>query len=209
MPEVMEAIFEEPMTFETVTRPRPAPSPPPVKLTLEQAIKIANGRPFELINGRVEYKMPDNKHSDAQARLCIALGIYFNANPIGIVRTEYTVRFSPEKPHEGRVPDLSVILNESFKDERYGSTAPDLAIEIVSRDDGWSDLYDKAELYFAHGSRLVWFVDPMQKGVMVVTPEDRKWVKEALTCPELLPGFSLNVMEIFEWPTAKQKAAAQ
>lgn len=183
MPEVMETIFEEPTPLETITRPRPAPSPPPVKLTFEQAIKVANGRPFELINGRIKYKMPDNKHSDAQARLCIALGIYFNASPIGLVRTEYTVRFSTEKPYESRVPDLSVILNENFKDERYGSTAPDLAIEVVSRDDGWSALYDKAELYFAHGSRLVWFVDPMQKGVMVVTPDDRKWVKDILTCP--------------------------
>lgn len=205
MPDVLEAIFEEPMPPETITRPRPAPSPPPVKLTLEQAIKIANGGPFELVNGRIEYKMPDNKHSEAQARLSAKLVAYFDHNPIGRVRTEYTLRFWPERPHEGRVPDLCVILNENLKDERYGSTAPDLAIEIVSRDDGWADLFEKAELYFEKGSRVVWFVDPMQKGVMVVTPDDRKWVKDILTCPELLPGFSLNVREIFEWPAVAAK----
>ncbi len=209
MPEVMEAILEEPMLIEPTTRQRHAPSPPPAMLTWEQASTIANGKPFELINGRIEYKMPDNKHADAQARLCIALGIYFKANPIGLVRTEYTLRFWPERPHEGRVPDLSVILNENLTEERYGSTAPDVAIEIVSRDDGWANLFEKAGLYFEKGSRFVWFVDPMQKGVMVVTPEDRKWVKDILTCPELLPGFSLHVVEIFDWPSAMPKEAAQ
>ncbi|MEK7729768.1 MAG: Uma2 family endonuclease [candidate division KSB1 bacterium] len=205
MPEVMETIFEAPVPIETITRPRPAPSPPPVKLTLEQALKIANGRPFELINGRIEYKMPDKKHADAQIRLGAKLLEYFDRNPIGFARTEYTFRFWPDRPHEGRVPDLSIVLGEDILEERYGSAAPDLAIEIVSRDDGWAELFEKAELYFAHGSRLVWIVDPMQKGVLVVTPEDRKWVKDVLTCPELLPDFSLNVREIFERPSVAAK----
>lgn len=208
MSEVMEATIEESILHAPDSGPPHAPSPP-VRLTLEQASKIANGKSFELINGRIEYKIPDNKHADAQARLCIALGIYLRASPIGLVRTEYTLRFWPDKPYEGRVPDLSLILNENFTEERYGSAAPDLAIEIVSRDDGWAELFEKAELYFEKGSRIVWFVDPMQKGVMVVTPEDRKWVKDTLTCPELLPGFALNVAEIYEWPTKPQAAAVK
>ncbi|NUO82908.1 Uma2 family endonuclease [candidate division KSB1 bacterium] len=206
MAEILEAVLEEPLQVETVAWPE---SSPPAKLTWEQASKLAQGKPFELINGRIQYKMADDKHADAQARLCIALGTYFKTNPVGLVRTEYTLRLWPDKPHEGRVPDLSVILNENLKEERYGSTAPDLAIEIVSRDDGWADLFEKAELYFEKGSRLVWFVDPMQKGVMVVTPEDRKWVKDILVCPELLPGFTLNVLEIFEWPSVAQSVAAR
>jgi len=48
---------------------------------------------------------------------------------------------------KGRMPHLSVILNENLKEERYGSRAPDLVIEIVSRDDGGSALFEKAKLY--------------------------------------------------------------
>lgn len=204
MPEIMEAIIEAPMQREAASWQTHAPSPP-VKLTWEQASKIADGKPFELINGRIEYKMPDKKHAVAQVRLGARLVVYFDNNPIGSVLSEYTLRLWPERPHEGRVPDLCVILNENYKEERYGSAAPDIAIEVVSRDDGWADLFEKAELYFEKGSRLVWFVDPMQKGVMVVTPNDRQWVKDTLTCPELLPGFSLNVLEIFEWPSVAAK----
>ncbi len=202
-----QAVLEE---ERVVAEPMPSqkPVPPTTKLTLEQANKLAAGRPFELIQGRMVFKMPDDQHSEAQARLSAKLVNYIEANPIGRVRTEFTLRLWPEKPTEGRVPDIAVILNENLqKDERYGSRAPDLAIEIVSRDDSWADLFDKAELYFEKGSRVVWFVDPFHKGVEVVTPNDRKWVKDTLTCPELLPGFSVKVEDIFTWPSVAPKVA--
>ncbi|MEK7730023.1 MAG: Uma2 family endonuclease [candidate division KSB1 bacterium] len=185
----------------------PPPQPVPAKLTWQQAEKLANGRPFELINGRLVFKMPDNKHADTQGLLCIALGIYFRTNPIGRVRPEYMLHLWPESPHEGRMPDLSVILNENLQEERYGSSAPDLAIEIVSRDDAWSALFEKARLYLSTGSRQVWIVDPEEQGVMVITPQERFWVKDQLTCPELLPGFAVAVQEIFVWPAAQAETS--
>jgi Uma2 family endonuclease len=174
------------------------------KLTLEQAEKLALGRPYELINGRMVFKMGDDKHSDTQSLMCIEIGNYFKANPIGIVRTEFTHRLWPDKPHEGRMPDLAIILNENLQaDERYATRAPDIAIEIISRDDTWTDLFDKAELYLEKGSQQVWVVDPYQKAVVVVTSEDCIWVKDMLSCPEILPDFEIKVQEIFTWPTAK------
>ncbi|MGH7453029.1 MAG: Uma2 family endonuclease [bacterium] len=92
-------------------------------------------------------------------------------------------------------------------DESYGSRAPDLAIEIFSRDDDRNALFEKAKLYLENGSRMVWIVDPHQKGVMVITDNERRWVTDTLTCPELLPGFSVKVQDIFSWPAAPVKAA--
>jgi Uma2 family endonuclease len=173
----------------------------PEKLTLEQADELAGGRSFELIDGRMVFKMPDDKHSDTQSLMGARLTYYFFDNPIGRVRTEFTFRPWPENPHEGRIPDLSVILNESLeKDERYATQAPDLAIEIVSPDDKWSELFDKAELYLEKGSKVVWIVDPYRQSVMVVTADEMRWEKEKLVCPELLPGFSVTMAEIFTWP---------
>ncbi|MGH7492777.1 MAG: Uma2 family endonuclease [bacterium] len=190
---------------ESLVSPQPTPSV--ARLTLDQAAKLAEGRSFELIDGRVVFKMADNKHSDAQGLLCSELVNYFRANPIGRVRPEFTHRLWPENPYEARTPDLSVILNENFKEERYGSRAPDLAIEIISHDDAWSALFEKADLYFEKGSRIVWFVDPYRQGVTIVTPDDQRWVKDILTCPEMLPGFSVKVQNIFNWPSAPAKAA--
>jgi len=209
----MAAVVESFAAFEeerAIVESMPLHKPPPAtsRLTLEQAIKLAAGRPFELIQGRMVFKMPDDLHSEAQARLSAKLVNYVDANPIGRVRTEFTLRLWPDKPTEGRVPDVSVILNENLQaGERYGSRAPDLAIEIISRDDSWTELFEKAKLYFEKGSRMVWFVDPFEQGVEMVTPNSRKWVTDTLTCPELLPGFSIQVQDIFTWPSAPIKAA--
>jgi Uma2 family endonuclease len=95
---------------------------------------------------------------------------------------------------------LAVILNENLQiDERYPSRAPDIAIEIVSRDDIWSVLFDKAALYLEKGSHEVWLIDPYQKGVLVVSPKTRRWESELLTCPKL-PGFQVELKNIFNWP---------
>jgi Uma2 family endonuclease len=202
--EQLAAREDEGLITEFIAPPKPAP---PAKLTLEQANKLAAGRPFELIQGRMVFKMPDNPHSESHALLGAELVNYFKANPIGRVRIESTVRLWPDNPHEGRVPDIAVVLNENIREgERYDTRAPDLAIEIISRDDAWSELFDKADLYFEKGSRVVWFVDPYRKGVLVVTPDGQRWVKDTLACPELLPGFAVNVQDIFTWPAASTKA---
>lgn len=206
----METLIAQGSVHETESwKAAPAASPPlrrpAEKLTFEQASKLAAGRSFELIDGRVVFKIPDNKHSDTHGLLCAELVNYFKANPIGRVRPEYMLRLWPENPHEGSMPDLSVILNENFKDERYGSRAPDLAVEIISRDDVWSALFEKADLYFEKGSRVVWFVDPYREVVLLVTPNDQQWVKDTLTCPELLPGFAVKLREIFNWPEASKR----
>jgi Uma2 family endonuclease len=194
---------------EMPLRRKPSESPP-ARLTMEEATELADGRIFELIDGRMVFKMPDDKHSDTQSLLSIRLGNYFLANPIGRVRTEFEHRFWPDNPYEGRLPDLSVILNESLeRDKRYATRAPDLAIEIVSLGDKWTELFEKAKLYLEKGSRVVWIADPFQKGVMVITPTEQRWERERLTCPELMPGFSVTMDEIFTWPEVAQLDEAE
>ncbi|MCI0692416.1 Uma2 family endonuclease [candidate division KSB1 bacterium] len=200
-----EAALDEERLF--VEFPAPTQSPPPSgKLTFEQANKVAGGASFELIHGKIILKAADDKHADAHALLCGLLGKYFKTKPIGRVRLSFTLCLWPDNPYEAHTPDLSVILNENLTEERYGSRAPDLAIEIFSRDDDWSALFEKAKLYLEKGSRIVWIVDPFQKGVMVITSNDRHWVTDTLTCPELLLGFSVNVQDIFSWPAAPTTA---
>jgi Uma2 family endonuclease len=171
-------------------------------LTLEQANRLSEGRTFELINGRMVFKMPDYKHARAQAKLCKKLDNYFDANPIGEVLTELSHRLWPENPREWRQPDLSIILNEHLQEsEQYPTRAPDIAIEIISDDEAWTKLFEKAKLYFQKGSREVWLVDPYEKGVTIVTPASKRWVLDTLTS-ELLPGFQVELKDIFTWPVA-------
>jgi len=195
----MSTVVEEYATLPDA--PRVAPFPP-IKLTLEQANKLADGQPFELIDGKMVFKDADYQHSQTQGLLCFALGNYFEAAPIGHVFIGLTHLLWPENPHEAREPDLSVILNEHLELEKsYPTRAPDIAVEIISEDDVWSKLFAKAKLYFEKGSLEVWFVDPYEKNMMVLTPTARRWVLDTLTS-ELLPGFQVELKDIFNWPVA-------
>jgi len=183
---------------------QPAVSRPSPRLTLEQANHLAQGRSFELINGRMVFKMPDQEHAQTQILLGSELLSYFKANPLGRVMTELSHRLWPDNSREMRQPDLSVILNENLQlNESYPTRAPDIAIEIISRKDVWTKLFDKAALYFEKGGREVWLVDPYQKGVLVVTPQTRRWEWEVLASPELLPGFRVELKNVFNWPSAE------
>ena len=181
-----------------------APSPP-TKLTLEQANKLAEGRPFELIEGRMVFKMADYEHSLSQGLLYAALIAYFKAHPIGRALPELTHRMWPEENlYEWRVPDISIILNEHLElEKRYPTRAPDIAIEIISSGEAWTELFQKARLYFTKGCREVWLIDPYEKSVTAMTPVSRRWVSDLLTS-ELLPGFQVALKDSFSWPSATE-----
>ena len=167
-------------------------------LTIAEAEALAEGRPYELIDGRMVFKMADRKHSKSQGILVAKLFNYFEQNPIGQVLPEFSLHLWPENLHNFRVLDIAVFLNENLhEDQDYETRGPDLAIEIVSDDDKISDVFTKARLYLEKGSRVVWIVFPGEKSVFVITPNERRLESNTLTCPEVLPGFSVPVEKIF------------
>lgn len=210
----MTTMFEEKVYKKEERRhsemDRPSGSPPPAMLTFEEANALADGRSFELIKGRMIFKMPDYYHARTQVRLGSKLDNYFDANPIGQVLTELTHRLWPENAYEIRVPDLSIILNEHIAaGESYPTRAPDIAVEIISSDDAWTKLFEKAKLYFERGSREVWLIDPYEKGVMVLTSSTQHWTRDVLASPALLPGFEVELSQIFTWPNAPAAMSAE
>jgi len=82
-----------------------------------------------------------------------------------------------------------------------------LTIEIISRDDAWTALFDKTALYLETGSREVWLGNPYQKGVLIVTSPTRRWQWDVLESSDLLPGFRLELKNVFAWPVAESESA--
>jgi Uma2 family endonuclease len=173
-------------------------------VTIEEAEELAQGHSFELIDGRMVFKMPDRKHSQIQAVLTAKLFNYFEKKPIGQVLPEFSLRLWPESKKRLPTPDIAVFLNENLhEEEKYATRAPDLAIEIVSDDDRATAVFEKAKMYLEKGSQVVWMVFPTEMRVMIMTPKEWRWESKRLACPELLPGFSLEVAKIFSPPKSK------
>jgi Uma2 family endonuclease len=103
-----------------------------------------------------------------------------------------------------RSPDVAFVRREkvgAVRRQGFFRGAPDLAVEIVSPSNSFRQLTRKVKQYFAAGCHTVWIVDPERKEVDVfeATGADRTLgTQDALECPELLPGFSVKVAELFD-----------
>jgi len=102
-----------------------------------------------------------------------------------------------------RAPDVAFVLKERVAEIRQGvfaNGAPDLAVEVFSPSDNVRQLMRKVKQYFAAGCHTVWIVYPERKEVNVLEASgtDRLLREgDTLTAPELLPGFSVPVAELF------------
>jgi Uma2 family endonuclease len=81
---------------------------------------------------------------------------------------------------------------------------PDLVVEVLSPGNTKREIDQKLKECFASGSRLAWIVDPRKKSVAVhVTadaPEQVLGEADTLDGGDVLPGFTLEIKELFEPP---------
>jgi Uma2 family endonuclease len=95
-------------------------------------------------------------------------------------------------------PDVSVThAGQSEGDHLEG--APAIAIEVISPSNKAEDMETKTELYFRHGGREVWRFYPKTQHVEVRVGTSARIERETVTTP-LLPGFALNIAEVFDPP---------
>jgi Uma2 family endonuclease len=103
-----------------------------------------------------------------------------------------------------RCPDVAFVRRErveAIHSDGFMKGAPDLAVEVSSPSNSVRQLRRKVKQYLAAGCHTVWVLYPKRKqvdvyeasGVIRTLGED-----EMLEAPELLPGFSVKVAELFE-----------
>jgi Uma2 family endonuclease len=85
---------------------------------------------------------------------------------------------------------------------------PDLAVEVLSPDEGPTAVQDKVAEYLAAGVPLVWVCDPAREAVTVHQPGQPPRVlgaADVLTGEDVLPGFRLPLAEL--WATVAAEYA--
>jgi Uma2 family endonuclease len=166
-----------------------------------EALPENRDRRFELINGEVFEKMPTEEHGVIALIIAAAFYSYLKSHPIGRAGIEVRHRM-PDDDHNAFLPDISINLDTDRPIVKKGAVPrmPDLAIEVKSPDDAFTELRVKAKYYLEHGTRLVWLVYPEQRIVEVLAHGvDARTLTErdVLDGGDLLPDFSLAVSEIF------------
>lgn len=174
-------------------------------VTAEEYAQMPEAEGSELIRGRVVPLMPPGEiHGDLQAALIAALRPFVRIHGLGRVYGEIGY-YLERNPDVVRAPVVSFVQTSRLRigdaRRKYFEGAPDLAVEIVSPTDRWTDIEDKVRLYFQNETRMVWIIEPDSQTVTVRTSAGTSRVytlNETLSGEDVLPGFELALSELFE-----------
>jgi Uma2 family endonuclease len=105
-------------------------------------------------------------------------------------------------PDRVRKPDLSYVSKRRLPHVPAGwiTIAPDLAVEVLSKNDRSDEVDEKVAEYLDAGVKAIWVVDPSLKVVRVFRSNHSSQVLTAdqeLRDDEILPGFHCQVAELF------------
>ena len=164
-----------------------------------------DGRRYELVEGELIAMTPAGaRHGAVAFRLARLLDEHVEARRLGVGGAGEAGFILRRDPDVVRAPDVSFVAAARVPatgiPSGYWPCAPDLAVEIVSPSDRFSDVHRKIEDYFAAGARLVWVVDPETRVVHVHrSPHDVQVVggEAELTGGDVLPGFRCPVKRLF------------
>ena len=160
----------------------------------------------ELVRGVVKFFPPGGfRHGVICARLCWIFGNHIDAYDLGHAMSNDTWVWTTTDPDSIRGGDLLFFgydrLPRGDVSDGISLVAPDLVVEVQSLSDVWEDLSAKVEEYLEAGVRVVIVVDPAKAAVSVHRPQQVQSILEAgdtLTIPDVLPGFSVPVVKLFE-----------
>lgn len=159
----------------------------------------------ELIEGELHPMSPTGSHHGKVAlKVGARLLRYVESQKLGEVLAAETGFRLTADPDTVLAPDASFVCAARISPEGlsagYFDGAPDLAAEVLSPSDSWQTIERKAKLYLAHGTRLVWILNPQTLSITVFRPGPRtEYLKhgDTITGDDVLPGFACPVAEFF------------
>ena len=175
----------------------------------------------ELIKGKI-YKMspaPGPSHQLYSGDIFGELYIYFKDKPCQIFSAPFDVRFPTGSSNHKDIltvvqPDITVICNTAIIDGRGCLGAPDITVEVLSPSTRKKDLKIKHDLYEEFGVKEYWIVDPVKLLFVKYTLKQSGFYDEGKIyhqtdefTSDLLPGFKLNVYDVFDKPKFKKADA--
>jgi Uma2 family endonuclease len=192
-----------PIPFERIRQ-----NPPPGSGTVEDVVRLNDheDRLYELVDGILVEKTVGVQESIIAINIGTLLNNFIRPRGLGLVAgADGTIQLDINLV---RIPDVSFISWErvpggEVPEEPVPLLVPDLAVEVISRSNTRKEMDEKLHEYFEKGVRLVWYVRPKSRVVDVYTARDhftRLTSLMQLGGGDVLPGFSVQVGELFEMP---------
>jgi Uma2 family endonuclease len=164
-----------------------------------------DGFRYELVKGELRRMNPaGNVHGRVTMSVAWRLAQYVEENQLGTVYAAETGFRLASDPDTVRAPDVAFVSRARVEMvgevEGFWPEAPDLAVEVVSPGDSYTDVEEKVFDWLDVGTKMVVVINPRQRSSTVYkSPTDIIALAEAdvLDGGEIVPGFELAIREIF------------
>jgi hypothetical protein len=187
-------------------------------LTPADLLKLPDGeRHLELIRGVVRTRHKGTQASYVTGQLLDPLMQYADLHGHWVFSWSLGYNCFCNEPNTVRHTSATLITTPRFsveqlqRDEPFCDVPPDLVVEVFGMDDTATALDDAFRSWFQAGTRLIWLIDPRSRTVAshrrdgTIVMQDSS---DTLTAPDLLPGFSVPVADLFRLPGEPAPAAA-
>ncbi len=159
----------------------------------------------ELERGEVVRLMAGGwEHSRISYRIARLLGDWAEQSLRGRVLTNEAGLITERDPDTVRGVDVAYFSYERIpvghEPDGFATVAPEPAVEVVGKRQGWGKIVEKAGEYLRMGVERVSIVNPATRTVHVFRPDadpERFGESNTLSDPVLLPGFACAVRSFF------------
>src|SRR4051812_29859225 len=172
-------------------------------ITAEELFEMGDIGRWEVIDGEIVRMSPSGaEHGNVAGNVFALIREFVKQRGLGrVFAAETGFKLAPRRV---RAPDVAFVRAERLAGgipRKFFEGPPDLAVEVVSPSDTWPEVEAKVEDWLARGARSCWVVDPKTRLVMIHHPGGpvtRLDSKASIKDDELLPGFSIQVAEVFD-----------
>ena len=179
-------------------------------VTPEEFMALPDAAALELVDGQIVEK----NVSSASSRVGLTAGSVLRdaaeQHDCYAFDSSLSYRCFPDDPDKFRRPDLSVVSGPRFRalgedDVGVMPIVPDLAVEVISKNDIVYDVSAKVAEYLGAGFPLLWVLSPPDRTVTVYQADADPVLLSAtarIDAGELFPGWSVPVADLFprRWP---------
>jgi Uma2 family endonuclease len=164
-----------------------------------------DGTRRELIFGELREMTPAcGEHGEIAMRFPARLAVYIEDNSLGVANAAETGFILGRNPDTVRAPDFAFIRQERIeaiaREGGYIQGAPDLAIELISPNDAYTEVESKVEDWLRAGCRMVVLVNPRSRSLKVYRGRNdmsQLGLSDVFDGGNVVPGFQLPVKRIF------------
>jgi Uma2 family endonuclease len=159
----------------------------------------------ELVRGEIRTMSPaGSRHGRVACTIAVLLGTHVRQSGAGAAYGAETGFVLAHDPDTVRAPDAAFVSKERFEavgdTDRFWPGAPDLAVEVVSPNDSFHDVQEKALEWVAAGCIAVLVIDPEKRTATVYRGGGEAHVHgegETVDLGNAVPGFAVAVGELF------------